>query len=272
MKLKRIINESWAELRESLLEILSKSGIEGLEDAYDTGLLEIGRHPLGDANSFSEQFIIDFVDKLNTSVLSGKTYPIFDKRVADIIRLRNDGNCIENTTIEQVNKRMRHGTLTFDFLNRLPSFDLAKINEIMDIRKELFVPLIKFRSLMLTFSSEINSDVWQDAFLIEVEDKFRQEIEPVLQEIEELCETNKYLKELRGQVLQNWEMPASTLGLTIATVSDFLNVSQACIVGGAKLVYDSAKAYGLYKEKLNEIENHQLYFYYKAGKLTSSLR
>jgi len=271
MQFRRLLKEQWEELRKKAQEMLDNSGVEGLEEAYNTGLLQIERYLINSFENSDDDLIWGYIDRLNTSVLSGKTYPIFDETVADIIRMKNDENSIDMTTSEQINKRMKHGSLTFDFLNRLPSFELAQIKEVMDIRKELDKPLKKFRALMLKYSNEINSEVWQDAFMIEVEDKFREEIEPVVQEIEEFCESNNYLKELSGQVFQNWSAPA-TIGLAFATVSEYLNISQACIGGAAKIAYDGVVSYKRYKEQLKSIENHQLYFYYKAGKLIGSLR
>lgn len=105
MQFRRLLKEQWEELRKKAQEMLDNSGVEGLEEAYNTGLLQIERYLINSFENSDDDLIWGYIDRLNTSVLSGKTYPIFDETVADIIRMKNDENSIDMTTSEQINKR-----------------------------------------------------------------------------------------------------------------------------------------------------------------------
>jgi hypothetical protein len=81
-------------------------------------------------------------------------------------------------------------------LARLPSFEQASIDEIIDIRTELDNPLTRFRGAVIKFSDQIRSASWDQDFTSDAETVFHKEVKPSVLEIEEAIKSNRYLDSL----------------------------------------------------------------------------
>lgn len=148
-------------------------------------------------------------------------------------------------------------------------FDDASVDEIIDIRRELDKPLIRFRSAIITFSREIESVPWQQEFSQEAEQVFYEHVEPAVLEIEESYKSNSLIaKMLRRFAESPLTLPSSSaLGLLLSQATQLPDtVAQALsLSGGATVV--ALQAAKDWQERQKEIEKNQLYFYYRAGKL-----
>ena len=78
-------------------------------------------------------------------------------------------------------------------LQRLPLFDDATVHEVIDIRRELERPLVRFRSAVMTYAESIKSASWDEDFSVEAELVFRQHIEPAVLEIEDSVRSSSSL-------------------------------------------------------------------------------
>jgi hypothetical protein len=154
---------------------------------------------------------------------------------------------------------------------RLPLFDQATVNEILDIRRELETPLTRFRSSIIRFSDSIRTAAWDEDFSFEADQIFQRDVQPAVLDLEEAVKTNKYLIALLRKVVDKpLTIPsASALGILMSKLSALPDIaSQAFGLASASglLAYDAYKDWLKDKRK---IEENQLYFYYKAGTLLS---
>lgn len=83
-----------------------------------------------------------------------------------------------------------------NILERLPMFELANINAILDIREELDKPLKKFRTSVVKFSESIKNQPWNQDFANDVKREFIMTFTPVVKEIEDSVKSNKDLQSL----------------------------------------------------------------------------
>jgi hypothetical protein len=203
---------------------------------------------------------------LAEAISDSVTYPLFDELTGGLIRSGIQEGKIE---VSELNiKRGRHARLAAHLLERLPLFDAAGMDEILDIRKELERPLIRFRSAMIKFSDNIKSASWDKNFSLEAEQVFYKEIEPAILDIEDAVKTNNYLSTLIRKVADKpLTIPAgSTLAVVVSRLSDLPDlVSQGLGVSlaAAPLIYDATKEW---KEKQLKTEQNHLFFYYRARK------
>jgi len=228
-------------------EVTSKIGISKLDPAIKSGLLDI--YTIG------------------KSKIPEKTYPLLDENALNLAKTNiKDGKLnipdVDSEKIKQIG-------FVFDIFQRLPNFENATIDEILDIRKTLCKPLIRFRSAMIDMSDCIRFKPWDEGFYYDIEKLFYQRIEPAVLEIEGECKSNKYLTKLLNVVTKRpWEIPAGGIGGAIVSkLADVSNISATAIgmvVGAGAVAYRSLNEW---KEKTKEIETNQMFFYYKIKKL-----
>lgn len=221
-----------------------------------------------------DTYIDEYYNILKQSVSNARTFPLFDDLSNSLIQSAiKEGIIILNNSNEF---EVKHANLTNNLLVALPSFEFASIDEILDIRKELEAPLIRFRSRLLSFDNEIQSMPWDDDFQIECKKIYLREVAPSVLEIDELTKDSSFIKNLGYSFLTD-ESALKNTGQLVVTVamagaitafSDVMSSEQAFIAaGGAYAASKVAAAFKEHKDKQREITSKDMYFYYRAGKL-----
>lgn len=174
-------------------KLLKDANAEGLFSAIQSGLVEIQSFDFQKDNA-AEQYI----SAISNAVLSGKTYPLLDDFTGNLVKLAIEAGKIVplGTTITKA----KQTGLSSGLFERLPLFDEATIDEIIDIRKELDKPLIRFRSAIVGFSRKIEHEPWAAEFPHEVEQIFIEHVEPAVLEIDEAYKSNKFIVSLVKKV------------------------------------------------------------------------
>ena len=80
----------------------------------------------------------EFSEALFSAVTDGTTHPLFDEASSDLVQAAIRDGWISPT--ESSIGRGKHGGLAGHLLNRLPLFDRAPVDEILDIRKAGLYP------------------------------------------------------------------------------------------------------------------------------------
>lgn len=264
MQMKSRIGVLWKELTQVLEKTATESGLIELIPAIDSKKLEIEIY--GNENNYDMDLLIkQFLDSVGKDVINGDTYPLFDEGTGSLINAGiREGIINVNSTSSE---KSRHMGFVSNIMQRLPCFEYATIAEILDIRKELNKPLIRFRASMIKYAEQIKHEPWDKDFAYDSDKLFNVEIEPVILDIEEAIGANKYLKHIVSRASKNPLIVPSTssLGLMVSSLGNFPNVSATAlgaVAGGGVLLYNALEDW---KAKNKEIERNQLYFYYKAG-------
>lgn len=245
-----------------------KAGINTIAPALDSGLVTL--HPIEIISDFStgNNFAHHFQDFVSDAVTSSDTYPIFDDAIAKLVQVAIREGIINPSQARIASNK--HVGLSSDILQRLPLFDEATIDEVLDIRKELDRPLIRFRAAMLNFSESVKSASWDEDFSIEAEQVFRQKVEPAVLEIEEAVKDNLLLSKLGNKIAADPMLAGPVLGVIVASPTNFGHLLEqvapaaALTIGGAKVLKHIVDAVRENKDKQREIEQNQLYFLYRA--------
>lgn len=264
--------ESWGEAADFAINAVREAGGDGIIRAVESGLLEV--HTFSDTlrrTTNAEEhrsFVLEYVKVVGESVSDVHTYPLFDEDTSEIIRESIKAGLIPVS--EAAVSRAKESGLASDVLARLPLFERATVREILDIRRELERPLKRFRSAIIKFSSGVQSASWDEDFVSDADQVFRREVEPAVQDIEEEIRANSFIADLGRKAVDAQAVLTGGSALALAVTTLGLPAIAALAVGGA--VGGSKAAYDAYKEwnkKNREVEQNQLFFYYKAGKLLS---
>lgn len=258
-------------IEENFSGMLENAGIQSLLTAIESGLLEI--HPLNIANDEDkEKPIKEFVEVLSQAVSDENTYPLFDDQIGDLMRLAVKEGEIQVS--QSGIARGKHSALAANLIERLPLFDEAEINEVLDIRQELSRPLKRFRSAMIKFSEGIKNASWDKEFSYDAEVVFIREIEPAILDIEDAIKSNNYLANLTRKIISNpLTLPAgSALGVLMSPLSELPMLITTSLGVGTSASIVAYDAYKEWKQNNLKTEQNNLFFYYKAKENLSNLK
>jgi hypothetical protein len=257
-RLKRQLKQSREELQHVAERTLVEANADGLAAALGSGLVELQWFDVSKDNVVEEYFaaIVD-------SILSSESYPLLDDATGSLVNAAiKEGKLIPLGAT--VGKAKQVG-LSTDLFSRLPLFDIATVDEIIDIRRELDAPLRRFRAAVIGFSKEVENAPWDRDFSHEADQIFIEYVEPAVLEIEEATKSNKLLLDLIARSLTYGIAAPSALGILLSHMSQLPDIlgGLSAITGATLGAYEAVKKH---REKREEIEQSQLYFYYKAGK------
>jgi len=290
-----LLNSRWNGMEEATQKLMQNSKLLEMKKAIDSKVLELHTFENASTDEAVANFMIEsitaavneslglkrntttqdnsllmeFIEKVFEAVLDGSTYPLFDTETASLIRTRIE---LTKSVFPEISlERGKQTRLIKHLFDYLPTFENATIDEILDIRKELDKPLIRFRSAIISFSQDMKSAVWDEAFLPEVDKIYHRDIKPAMLEIEESVKSNKFLTSLVRKIA---EKPAvlptgSLFSIAISQFSSLpkeLAASLGVGIASASIIYE---AYDEWAKKKHATEENLLYFYYGVDKRLS---
>ena len=204
------------------------------------------------------------------------SYPLFDENSNWLMAETVESKIIRLSPTER--RKITHAGFSDNIVARLPSFDQATVDEILDIRKELEPSISRFRSKMISYSDTLQTMPWDKDFEAECSMLYDQEVAPAITEIDERSRDNSFLKNLGGKLFMDKDFmtTAGQLAISVAAggvIQKFAetgSMDPALVTAGGVWAAQKLKsAYDEYAEKKKEIQRKDLYFYYQAGKKLS---
>ncbi|QIN82791.1 hypothetical protein GBA63_09110 [Rubrobacter tropicus] len=273
----------WAKFEEGIGEFLRVAGADGIMEAVDTGLLDLHRFEAGgvermgglgpeDQDRRQEEFVEDlfweFLNLIGDAVADGDTNPLFDQMSGNLVRTGMEAGVVSPT--ESGEARGRHSGLASDLLRQLPLFEKATVKEILDIRRELESPLIRFRGAVIGMSEDIRSAAWDEDFPSDADKEFRKVVKPAVLEIEEAVQDNGSLRSLlfKGIRPGDW---ATGLGVMISTLAGLPDAASVLLGSGTTTGMTARGAYKEWLEDRKRIESNHMFFYYETRERLAAL-
>ena len=241
-----------------------------LKDAIRTGLLSIHEFkslPPGSAldynnREFTDRMVEEFVKVVREVIEDGATYPLLDEQASNLVSAMVKSGQLSPSEAAQI--RAKSVALAAHLFHRLPTFERATIDEIVDIRRELEKPLVRFRSGMLDLASRMSNAAWDEAFPEDAEVLAVREVEPTVLEIEEQVQSNSYLRQLMTDVADRPAMPVAGtfLSLVVAPATQLLPLLANVLLGGSVVGLTALNTYKNWSDQQASIKGNQFYFYY----------
>jgi hypothetical protein len=202
-----------------------------------------------------------FVEQITAAVLSGDTYPLLDAGTGELLsKLIADPEAHASAA-----GAARHVHLAARLFERLPIFENAKIAELLDIRRELQVPLVRFRSAMFTAAEKISAAPWDKGFGREAETLILRDVEPSILELEQCVRDARIHKHLLKPFAEGeWKLSAAgsiAVGVTHAVGAPGLLTG---ILGATLPVLPLVNSVvSSWRAATDQVERHPFYFYYQ---------
>jgi hypothetical protein len=212
-----------------------------------------------------ESAIRAFVEEITASVLSGETYPFLDSRTGELF----SKFIPDKDSAASAAGAGRHVHLAARLLERLPVFEQSTVAEILDIRREMQVPLVRFRSAMLKAAEQISLAPWDRSFGRDAESLIQREVKPAILEIEESVRDAKIHKHLQKPLAEGgWKLSAA--GAVAVGVAHALGAPDLLtgILGGTLPVMPLIhSAMSSWRAESQRVERHPFYLYYRLASL-----
>jgi len=281
-----MVRKEGEQLRSDVVAQHSAAGIEGFREAVREGVLEVHTFGQTSVEALLEghfrgggdwsrgadiaDVLAEFLELAEGAVRDGKTYPLLDVPTAECVAAAEGTGFIPVSA--EAASRGRHSGLAGDLLRRLPLFELATVREVLNIRRDLRLPLLGFRRAVADFAREVRSAAWQEGFAEEADALFREKVEPEVESIEHAVRENSSYAEIGRRALRHGGIGVAggVVGGFLASASSLADVSAAALVGGAggplvKALLDK-------HQRTRELEDNQVFFYYAAGQALGGAR
>lgn len=283
LKMQQLTNQCNTLLHDAMIALMNQNGINSIHNLVDNGIVSIYDYS---HNSFSiDSLAGGYFANLIGTIKHGGAYPLFDAISSEIVRSVINTNIIDFSKTDK--EIIRHAGIANNILATLPTLEKASVDEILDFKKELLVPLTNFRTAIYQFSEQVSSMPWDDNFQYDCLKLYDTEVMPKVNEINELSSETSVLKNLGRKVLSDEEerrklgYVGAGLATTITTGSnmmDALGLLENLLRSGAKIGLTAAgisaflktadllrQSYDETKAKKAELEGNVMYYYYKAS-------
>lgn len=270
-------DEEWRKIQGLVEAQFEEWGAKDFRVALDSGRLRLRpfratsfeallRLGMSEDNSSTESFADDAYEEYRQTVVEAvgdsKTYPLFDDLTGNVVKEAVRKGLISPTSA--AHQRSRHGGLTGDVLQRLPMFERADADEILDIRGELSPYLSGFREAVGEWAQAISSASWEgEEFAEEADLIYRERVVQAVNRIDEAARDNRDLKE---RCLRYGPFAiaggASSLNAFIGSGSALYG-----LVGlAANLVAAGGHGAAVARNERKKLEGDRVYFYYRAAR------
>lgn len=271
-------------LENEISSMIKTSGANEIQRLYQNGIVKICDYGYDDFDT--EEIIGSYFGNLLKTVNSEATFPLFDKICSDVASIVMKDKVIDVSNIKQ--EVLRHAGIATNILMTLPTLESAKIDELLDLKKELNQPLVNFRKAMFEFSEQIETLPWDKDFQFDCMKLYYTKVLPQIEELNNLASETSVLKNLGNKVLADESVRrelgfvAGGLATTITTSTNMegilgtleslihqsagIGISAAVAMSflkGANMYTDAKKECDEVKQKM---ENNVMYFYYKLQK------
>src|SRR5699024_3102981 len=210
-----------------------------------------------------DSYLMEYLKSIEETLSQYNNYPLFDSKISKFVNLGIKEGKLNVTNATQ--EKIKHSSLTITMLNNLLSFNKAEIDEVIDIRSELERYLIRFRSAVVKYTEIIEVDITDDDLLYEINKLIIKEINPAIQDIDEQCKGNKYLRELGYTLVNSRWIQASCVGLILGNVLDLFTATGSIATGAVSTGTGVINHHKQWQKSKAKIEQNNLFFYYRAG-------
>jgi len=194
------------------------------------------------------------------------TYPLFDdgaNRLAEAL-----------TALGQQGVSRRPATeagLASHFVGRLPAFPDATVAEVIDVRRGLQRPLIRFRGAVAGMARELEEAPWDSGFRDLADSLYRSEVAPALLDLEENVRDSGTLSLVRHAALSGtpYKAAGATIALGLAGAATLPDIAALALAVGTPFAMAAGAAAEIVKEQFrlqHERERNRFLFVYEADR------
>jgi hypothetical protein len=211
---------------------------------------------------------IDAATELLATVVmpSEMTFPLFDEPTGRVLRTLIEGS-LPVTDLTPAT----HAHLAGHFVGTLDAFPDATVAEILDVRRALAEPLIRFRAAVTSIAQSLAVTPLDARFPRIADDRYREHVAPALLELEELTREGRIREQLWRQTVSGKGLPelktALAMGAAAYALLPHLGAAAAAAAGAAgSALLELATSIGSRRLEIGaQKRTNKFLFLYEAG-------
>lgn len=239
-------------------DVLESTGADELAPALAAGVVKVARVG-GDIESAlkaatgrrddsgTDKEVAQWVSEVRQRLNDRRTRLLFDDEAEEHVREMLTEGVLPP---DQVGLRLASkAAIGAGFVARLPSFSLAPMDELIDLRKELAEPLVRYRGAVSRFSGQIPT-LEEAELRAGVSDLWESDVAPALLEVNELLAEHTFTKEVAraaGKSVGAYIAAGASIWLGLGAATDINSLAAAAVASApkaAQTVVDSIMATG----------------------------
>lgn len=215
--------------------------------------------------------IWNWIDALTTRLADRRTRLLFDRDAGELVQAMYKAGSIPKSP--QGMRLAAQAALGAGFAERLPSFPMAKMDELIDMRSELALPLARYRGAVVRFSKDIEPMVG-DGLTFEVQQRWEEIVKPVLLGLKDEMADHGLVKELARSLdvkdVRNFGLWTSGTYFAFANSTNFDALATGLMAAGATGVPQAAsvalEAIRARRAATKATEGNELFYLYEANR------
>lgn len=263
---RREMEEAVARFRETAENMLVQSGGHELIPAFDAGILKLS------ASGFTEDSDTDgaidgWIGLLKGLLQDPSTRLLFDDGVGDLIRsLVDEGHVLPHGLTL---KHAGEAAVGSGLVARLPTLPDSPVDEILDLRRDLAVPLTRYRAAVSRLADKLAFRAFDPESATEIDDLWTREVAPALVEIEEGFAEHGLVREVAktiGADLKTMIREGAALYVGLGTLTSLNKwiASTAAVAG--PVAEAAARAATASRTARRELRGRELYYLYEVNR------
>lgn len=214
-----------------------------------------------------DDLVLGFASRVLEILTQPTAFPLLDAQSSGLVRALESEAGFRSP--QQVMRRGSEISAAAKFMGYMPYFPDLPMDEVLDLRRSLRKPLVRFRSATASMSQEFSSRPIDEDFGAEVEDAWRRQVEPALAEIRESLAEHGLLREVASIALGDpRRLIAEAGGVLVAAQSEIVSLS-GLMVSCAAASVPTADVVGRAAKKAIEarrdVRKHSFYFLHRLG-------
>ena len=282
LQIHKIQKDLQTQLTTVINELFNQTPSQELKMLVDRSIVSIYDYNIKDINA--EEMAGSYVGNLLNAIYTTNTYPLFDETSTEVISRIAKTKLLNISTLDE--EILRHAGVATNILMTLPTLKEASIDELLDLKQQNAVPLVRFRKAIYEFSETISSLPWDNEFQYECIKLYNTKVAPQVAEINELFTETSTLKNLGKKVLSDEEIRKKA-GFGIGGLATAITTSSSmsgCVrqllfamsiatfsleasIAFLKVIDLGIKAYDDAKKAKKQGKENVMYYYYLASKI-----
>jgi hypothetical protein len=272
--------------RSDMAGLLETMGATELAPAIDAGVLKVAdlaapsttlRPAELGGNTELDAQMWNWIGVLSNRLEDRRVRVLFDEQVGTLIQHAIDEGVVEAS--EQNLRLAAQASLGSGFISRLPAFPQARMDELLDLRRDLAPSLTRYRSAVHKFSRDVPGQVGSN-LEFEIQELWDSTVVPQLAELEELLIQHSFVRELfraaKAQDIADFGAWTAGTAVVMQQGAELGVIGTGLVAAGVNGAGRAGQAaLDAFRERASrraEVASHDLYLLYKANKRLDDLR
>jgi len=246
--------------------MFEQSGGSDLIPAVDAEILKLSSSGLNGATD-AETITAGYMDLVRELLEEPSSRLLFDDAAGSLVRSLVDAGNVEPHPLAL--KHAGEAAVGAGLVARLPSFPQAPVDELLDLRRDLSAPLVRYRAATSRLADRVATPAFDTAMAAEIDDLWTTDVAPALVEIGEGLTEHGLVREMARASMQNVRdliVSGSAIYVGLAAGTSVDGVAASTVAVGGAVAGTAARAAVARRAERRGVAAHELFYLYEVDR------